>query len=90
MWGIHVIVFVRNEMLPHISRVTSSYVKCGIAGLMGNKGGVGCGFVYREHTSIAFISAHLTAHSDKVQRRNENYRTILTSLNLGQVMYSNV
>ncbi len=52
---------------------------------MGNKGAVGCGFVYREHTSLAFIGSHLAAGAEKLQKRNDNYKTIVSALNLGQM-----
>ena len=39
---------------------------------MANKGGVGVSLVAKG-TSLCFIGAHLNAHDERVERRNEDY-----------------
>ena len=85
MWDIHLVIFARNDVMDHITDITTDLVKTGIAGIMGNKGAVACGFKYRQNSTIAFLSSHLAARATRVENRNEDFKNIVNSLSLGQV-----
>jgi hypothetical protein len=73
LWGIHLLVFARASVAQHISHVQTSTAATGIAGVLGNKGGAGVGFVYREATSLAFVTSHLAARPERIAQRGDNY-----------------
>lgn len=77
--GILLIVFVKNEYLPYVSKVDAETVATGIMGLMGNKGGVAIRLQIH-NTSICFVNSHLAAHTEEFERRNQDYRDILSKL----------
>ncbi len=57
-------------------------IATGVGDVLGNKGGVGLSFNYRD-TSLAFVGCHLAARSERVAQRAENYVKILRQLQLG-------
>lgn len=60
MVGLQLLVFSRRWLLNHLSFKAKSQVKCGAAGLTGNKGAVGWRMnIYQ--TSLCFVNAHLAA-----------------------------
>uniref|UniRef100_A0A7S3LWS9 Inositol polyphosphate-related phosphatase domain-containing protein n=1 Tax=Palpitomonas bilix TaxID=652834 RepID=A0A7S3LWS9_9EUKA len=75
MVGVALFVFVRRRLLAHIREVSWKNVGVGLMNVMGNKGGVGVRFLLYD-TSIAFVSAHLAAHQNEVERRNSDYSDI--------------
>ncbi|KAI2802080.1 hypothetical protein BLOT_010272 [Blomia tropicalis] len=77
--GMMIIVFVSDDILPHIKNVDTAHVGTGILGKMGNKGGVAVRFDYH-HTSVCFVNCHLAAHVEQYERRNQDYREINSRL----------
>ena len=71
-------LFVRNELVDKVSHVKHFKQATGVAGVMGNKGGVTIGLTY-QHTHLSFTSAHLAAHQSYSQARNDHVRSIMTS-----------
>ncbi len=47
--------------------------------LQGNKGGVVARFMFYD-SSICILNSHLNAHYDRVQRRNQDYKDIISKL----------
>ena len=82
LWAIHVAVWVRAELYPHISHVLTGTEATGIGGVMGNKGGAGLAFVYRESTTFLFISSHLAARATRLTQRGANYSEICRNIHL--------
>ncbi|XP_019858595.1 PREDICTED: uncharacterized protein LOC109586818 [Amphimedon queenslandica] len=74
--GILLLVYVKEELVPHVSSVDYNYVPCGlVGGHFGNKGGVAIRFnIY--HSSVCIVNTHLAAHIDEVEKRNQNYHDI--------------
>ncbi|XP_057300881.1 phosphatidylinositol 3,4,5-trisphosphate 5-phosphatase 2-like isoform X2 [Hydractinia symbiolongicarpus] len=83
MWDIRIVIFVKSELLNLVNSVKQSSVKTGIATVLGNKGAVGVSFNVGT-TSFCFVNCHLTSGNEKLQRRNQNFHSILRGLNLGQ------
>jgi phosphatidylinositol-3,4,5-trisphosphate 5-phosphatase 2 len=83
LWGMRLVILVKEEHVNRISHVQMSTIKTGIAGVAGNKGGIGIAFHF-SGTSFCFINCHLTSGIEKCQRRNNNFRDILRGLQLGQ------
>lgn len=77
--GILLMVFVKEKHRPHVSEVDAETVATGIMGLMGNKGGVAIR-IQIHNTTICFVNSHLAAHTEEIDRRNQDYRDILNKL----------
>lgn len=86
MWEVVLLVYVHLDELHNINSYTAGSVKTGlrlgVGGVqLGNKGGVGIGFRWRD-VPVCFISAHLSAQQHKVSERNLNYTQIMSKLHL--------
>jgi hypothetical protein len=84
MWEIRVLVIAKQALLPFVNNVESSNVATGIAGVAGNKGGVGVSFTLFD-TSFCFVCAHLAARpsEERCKARNKNAIDVLHKLQLG-------
>eukprot|EP00940_MAST-03C_sp_MAST-3C-sp2_P001812 g1812.t1 len=72
-------VFVKGELHKHVLKKERFVEATGIGGVVGNKGGLCLAFeIFR--TKIAFVSAHLAAHREHTEHRNENTRDIIRSI----------
>ena len=58
------LVFIKNTLIPRITKVEVDYVKCGVKNYFGNKGGTIIKF-FVDDTSLCFINVHLTAGNGK-------------------------
>ncbi|KAF7729407.1 hypothetical protein EC973_004386 [Apophysomyces ossiformis] len=59
----------------HISEVSTCYAGVGLMNMMGNKGGIGARFRFRD-SYLCFITSHLAAFQDKVEKRNQDFAEI--------------
>lgn len=76
MVGIIVMVFLRKNHVPYLSNVQLSYAATGFLNAVGNKGGVAASFQLYDHT-IACVACHLAAHTQNVERRNQDFRDVV-------------
>ncbi|KAF9573437.1 inositol polyphosphate 5-phosphatase [Mortierella alpina] len=81
MAALHMAVFIWKPIEDLVSAVDSSTVATGIGGIVGNKGAVAIS-VYLGSTSFLFVNAHLTAHQNNTQARNNDYKRIIQELQL--------
>ena len=79
MVGLYVLVYTRAVNVPRIKNVKASHVGTGIMKRMGNKGGVGISFTV-DDAKVMIVGAHFNAHTEGLQRRNEDYDTITKKL----------
>ena len=84
LWEMRLSVFCHRGMLRggsmhnalRVHHVQTSSAACGIGGVMGNKGGlvaklgIGC-------QTLCFVSCHLAAHTEHLERRNQDCQQIL-------------
>ena len=70
--GIHLIIFIKNIHKNYILNYYKEYIKTGMYGLLGNKGGIGIGFkMYNK--SFMFINCHLSYGFSNVLMRNYDF-----------------
>ncbi|KAI3408467.1 IPPc domain-containing protein, partial [Psidium guajava] len=79
MVGLLVTIWVRSELLAHITHPSASCVGCGVMGCLGNKGAVSVRFELHE-TSFCFVCTHLASGDRQADRklRNSNAAEILS------------
>eukprot|EP00300_Choanocystis_sp_HF-7_P021739 c20833_g1_i1.p1 GENE.c20833_g1_i1~~c20833_g1_i1.p1 ORF type:complete len:835 (+),score=212.35 c20833_g1_i1:127-2631(+) len=82
MGAIRLLVFVKTELRPLVSDVSKTSKATGIGGVIGNKGGVALKFSIAG-TELCFLSCHLAAHEDKVNRRNQDLQDIFKAASEG-------
>ncbi len=78
------ILFSRNDLVPHISRLEQSAENTGFLHVLPNKGGL-CSSLAVYGTVLSFISCHLAAHegTKKCALRNESTEEILGGVRAG-------
>ncbi|ORZ28711.1 hypothetical protein BCR41DRAFT_3172 [Lobosporangium transversale] len=81
MAALHLAVFIWKPIEDLVTAVDSSTVATGIGGIVGNKGAVAIS-VYLGSMSFLFVNAHLTAHQNNTQARNNDYKRIIQELQL--------
>ena len=59
-------IYVHGRQVAHISRIQTTCVNTGVAGVLANKGGIVTSLTYRETTQCTFCSVHLAAHAGSV------------------------
>eukprot|EP00033_Pygsuia_biforma_P002371 GCRY01002624.1.p1 GENE.GCRY01002624.1~~GCRY01002624.1.p1 ORF type:complete len:462 (+),score=82.36 GCRY01002624.1:99-1484(+) len=79
--AIHLALFLRKDIAPHIKKISSSHVVCGLGNIIANKGAVAIRFEYRKR-SFLLINAHLAAHQNNAIGRNADYWRIISELSL--------
>jgi len=80
--GIALLLYSNDRTLTSkVKNVQVSTAGCGILNLMGNKGAVGIRLGLKgEEESWTFVTAHLAAHQEQVERRNRDWREIVQRL----------
>lgn len=74
-WDRCLTVFVRKQIFWGFGRVRSDTVNVGLGGVAGNKGAIGVRFKVFD-TEMVILNAHLAAHKEAVEKRNEDYASI--------------
>ncbi|KAK4295648.1 hypothetical protein Pmani_031812 [Petrolisthes manimaculis] len=73
--GMMLIVLVQEKHLAYVRNCAIDTVGTGIMNKMGNKGAVSVRLDLH-NTSICFVNAHLAAHQEELERRNEDHDCI--------------
>eukprot|EP01137_Pigoraptor_chileana_P011376 Opistho-2@62135 len=83
-------VFVRRSIAHKVSATQKALRTTGrLNGLSGNKGGLCVYFRYGEATFV-FINAHLNAHAENLERRNQDVVSINSGLRVGHTEFDAV
>ena len=77
LWHMRLIILCRTSLIPSVSSVSISSESCGIAHVLGNKGGI-CITFNINCMSYCIISCHLNAHSGNAERRNSDIIQLLS------------
>jgi len=82
--GLLVCVFVKAPHKPRVKYAFTDSVGVGVAGFMGNKGGVSIRLQFYDST-LCFICTHLAAHRENVAGRNADFANVFnkTSFDIG-------
>lgn len=80
-------LFVRDDLVDDIKSVREAEVGVGVS-QMGNKGAVGLRVGWKVPTSdqplyTTFVSAHLAAFEEEMERRDQDYKDIVSGLSFG-------
>jgi len=76
LWEMRLTVYAKVSSKRYIFGVESASSATGVAGVLGNKGGLVVKLNVG-HTAICFVSCHLAAHSHHLDKRNLNCKEIL-------------
>lgn len=72
---------VANSNISNLITVKTHHtVSTGADGAYGNKGGCYCSLCINSTTNFLFIAAHFEAHDKNIQLRNENFATIMKTI----------
>jgi len=71
----HLAIFAHKAILHLITNIRSHAVPTGICNTMGNKGGIGIALNVSD-VSFCFLTAHLAAHQDQIDRRSAEFASI--------------
>lgn len=78
--AIKLFIVVDIKISDSISIKLRQTVSTGHDGQYGNKGGCYCSFSINSSTNFLFIAAHFEAHDKNIQLRNENFATIMKTI----------
>ncbi|EMR08552.1 hypothetical protein PNEG_03033 [Pneumocystis murina B123] len=77
--GILLFIYAHKIISPSLTSVMTSFVGCGIMGIMGNKGAVAVRLTIWD-TVFCFVNSHLAAMKSQVERRNQDFHEICRRL----------
>ncbi|KAG5437288.1 hypothetical protein PCANB_001081 [Pneumocystis canis] len=77
--GILLLIYAHKAIFPSLTSIETSFVGCGIMGVMGNKGAVAVRLMIWD-TVFCFVNSHLAAMRSQVQRRNQDFHVICRRL----------
>jgi phosphatidylinositol-bisphosphatase len=75
--GLMMVVYVKEDVMPHVKGVQSCAAGVGVLGMLGNKGGVSIRLQIYDST-ICFVCSHLAAHRENVAGRNSDFYNIIS------------
>ncbi|KAL0994969.1 hypothetical protein UPYG_G00130100 [Umbra pygmaea] len=84
MQGLLLLVFSKQDHLPFIRDIQTTYTRTGMFGYWGNKGGVSVRFSLYGHM-MCFVNCHLAAHMDYALQRVDEFEYILEYQDFGLV-----
>lgn len=89
MVGIFLTVWVRTELVQHVSHLRISCIRCGIMGYLGNKGCISVRMLFHQ-TSFCFVCSHLASGQKEgdEQRRNIDVMEILKNTQFPKICKS--
>uniref|UniRef100_A0A8C7YJY4 Inositol polyphosphate-5-phosphatase Kb n=1 Tax=Oryzias sinensis TaxID=183150 RepID=A0A8C7YJY4_9TELE len=76
MQGLLLLIFAKQMHLPYIRNIQSTYIRTGVFGYWGNKGGVSVRFSFYGHM-VCFLNCHLAAHVGNALQRVDELEYIL-------------
>ncbi|TIB74442.1 DNase I-like protein [Wallemia mellicola] len=74
------LIYARPKILSSIEGTTTSSVGFGVGNIMSNKGAVSTRLTLTNGEVYTFVNAHLAAHDEFLERRNQDYRTLVSRL----------
>lgn len=85
MFGLFLLIYVSEKLYSKkaITELMKSQVATGIMDMLGNKGSIGVSFKLFE-SRICFVCSHFAADTDKLEKRNSDFRAAMLKLNFQQ------
>ncbi|CAH8594722.1 unnamed protein product [Heterobilharzia americana] len=81
--GMMMMAYISAKLSVHLRHheVSHQVVPTGVLNVMGNKGGVGLRMTIF-NSSLCFVNCHLAAGKEKVKRRNDDFKEIVSKMSL--------
>ncbi|XP_075710294.1 inositol polyphosphate 5-phosphatase K isoform X1 [Rhinoderma darwinii] len=76
MQGLLLLTFVKHKHIPYIQDIRTNYIRTGIYGYWGNKGGVTVRMSVYGHM-LCFMNCHLPAHMENTNQRLDDFERML-------------
>ncbi|KAM4699625.1 inositol polyphosphate 5-phosphatase K isoform 2-T2 [Discoglossus pictus] len=76
MQGLLLLVFVKHKHIPFIQDIRTNYMRTGLYGYWGNKGGVTVRMSVYGHM-LCFMNCHLPAHMENAHQRLDDFERML-------------
>ncbi|XP_063305993.1 inositol polyphosphate 5-phosphatase K isoform X3 [Pelobates fuscus] len=76
MQGLLLLVFVKHRHIPFIQDIRTNYIRTGLYGYWGNKGGVTVRMSVYGHM-LCFVNCHLPAHMENTHQRLDDFERML-------------
>ncbi|KAM4796806.1 inositol polyphosphate 5-phosphatase K isoform 2-T2 [Rhinophrynus dorsalis] len=76
MQGLLLLTFVKHKHIPFVQDIRTNYIRTGLYGYWGNKGGVTVRMSVYGHM-ICFLNCHLPAHMENANQRLDDFERML-------------
>ncbi|KAM3934122.1 inositol polyphosphate 5-phosphatase K isoform 1-T1 [Leptodactylus fuscus] len=76
MQGLLLLTFVKHKHIPFIQDIRTNYIRTGLYGYWGNKGGVTIRMSVYGHM-LCFVNCHLPAHMENTNQRLDDFERML-------------
>ncbi|XP_066455764.1 inositol polyphosphate 5-phosphatase K isoform X2 [Eleutherodactylus coqui] len=83
MQGLLLLIFVKHKHIPFIQDIQTNYIRTGLYGYWGNKGGVTIRMSVYGHM-LCFMNCHLPAHVEYINQRLDDFEKMLEAQQFGE------
>ncbi|KAG8450719.1 hypothetical protein GDO86_003117 [Hymenochirus boettgeri] len=89
MQGLLLLTFVKHQHIPFIQDIRTNYIRTGLFGYWGNKGGVTIRMSIYGHM-VCFMNCHLPAHMENANQRLDDFERMLDAQQFDDDSFGNM